>query len=87
MKIFSKFTFLIAFVALIVLLILPEMSFAQCPMCRAAAESSIKEGNTTAIGLNKGILYLFAFPYTLAAVLGFIWWKRNKNYNKFVNHK
>ena len=36
-------------------MILPELGLAQCPMCRGAAESSLKEGKTTAAGLNKGI--------------------------------
>ena len=71
-------------IILFVLLLIPQLGLAQCPMCRAAAESSIKEGATHASGLNKGILYLFAFPYTMAAVLGFLWWKRQKNYKKSI---
>ena len=87
MKIFSKYSFLLAGFALIILMIIPEMSFAQCPMCRGAAESSLREGATTAAGLNKGILYLFLFPYTMAAVLGFIWWKKNRDYDRATGNK
>ncbi len=40
---------------------------AQCPMCKANVESSLK--NTERLvgkGLNTGILYLLALPYLLA---------------------
>lgn len=50
---------------------------AQCPMCKAAVESSIKGGQSNAgKGLNNGILYLLAAPYLLVGTLGFIWYKR-----------
>lgn len=47
-------------------------------MCRAAAESNLKEGGTFALGLNAGILYLAAVPYLLVGTLGFIWFRRYK---------
>lgn len=49
-------------------------ALAQCPMCKAAAESSIKEGQTTAFGLNDGILYLLSFPYLLVISIGLFWY-------------
>lgn len=61
-----------------ILLISAEPSFAQCPMCRMAAESNLDHGGTEGRGLNTGILYLFSMPYIIAGVLGFIWW-RNRN--------
>ena len=85
MKITANYSFFLTLLVLIILVILPELSFAQCPMCGAAAESSMREGSTTAAGLNKGILYLFLFPYTMAAVIGFIWWKKTKNYQKAID--
>jgi len=53
---------------------------AQCPMCKAAAESNLKEGGSAGAGLNAGILYLFFTPYILVGTLGFLWWwnKRKK---------
>lgn len=42
----------------------------QCSMCRAVLES--EEGQTTAKGINNGILYLMVIPYLL---VGFIGWK------------
>ena len=47
-----------------------ETSYGQCSMCRAVLES--EEGQETAKGINKGILYLMAIPYLLVGVVG---WK------------
>jgi hypothetical protein len=39
---------------------------AQCAMCKASAESSLKHNpNSMARSLNSGILYLMAVPYLL----------------------
>jgi len=49
-------------------------SNAQCAMCRAVLES--EEGQTTAEGVNNGIMYLMTIPYLLVAGIGFIiYWK------------
>ena len=49
-------------------------SKAQCAMCRAVLES--EEGQTTAEGVNDGIMYLMIIPYLLVAGLSFmIYWK------------
>ncbi len=55
---------------------------AQCPMCKMSAESNLKNGGTTGKGLNAGILYMLALPYTLVGVIGFIWWKNNRRYQE-----
>lgn len=44
-------------------------SNAQCAMCRAVLES--EEGQSTAEGINNGIMYLMAIPYILVAGLGY----------------
>nr|WP_321230651.1 hypothetical protein [uncultured Psychroserpens sp.] len=47
---------------------------AQCAMCRAVLES--EEGQSTAQGVNDGIMYLMAIPYLLVAGIGFmVYWK------------
>ncbi len=43
---------------------------AQCAMCRAVLES--EEGQTTAAGVNDGIMYLMAIPYILIGGIGLI---------------
>jgi len=53
-------------------------ALAQCPMCRATAETSLKEGSTYALGLNTGILYLLAFPYLICSVLFFLWYRNHR---------
>jgi hypothetical protein len=53
-------------------------AYAQCPMCKMSAESNLKNGGTTGRGLNAGILYMLALPYTLLGTFGYIWWKNNR---------
>ncbi|MDO6761026.1 hypothetical protein Q4566_12510 [Tamlana sp. 2_MG-2023] len=49
---------------------------AQCAMCRAVLES--EEGQSTAEGINDGIVYLMAFPYILVAgMIYFVYKKYN----------
>ena len=44
--------------------------FAQCAMCKEAAEASMKDDPTSmARSLNKGILYLMAVPYLAIAFI------------------
>ncbi|PPK86170.1 hypothetical protein CLV84_3089 [Neolewinella xylanilytica] len=55
----------------------PEL-MAQCPMCRATAESNLANGGTEGQGLNQGILYLLGMPYVLVGTVAFIWWRNRK---------
>lgn len=50
---------------------------AQCAMCRAVLES--EEGQSTAEGVNDGIIYLMAIPYILVAAIGFFIYRSFKN--------
>ncbi|MCK0114833.1 hypothetical protein [Gelidibacter sp. F63206] len=43
---------------------------AQCAMCRAVLES--EEGQSTAKGVNDGIVYLMVIPYILVAGMGLV---------------
>jgi hypothetical protein len=52
---------------------------AQCAMCRANAESSLKKKeNKVGSGLNHGILYLMSVPYLLGGVATLIYFKNRK---------
>ncbi len=53
-------------------------SAAQCPMCKMSAESNLKNGGTAGKGLNAGILYMLALPYTLIGTIGYIWWRNTR---------
>jgi len=59
-----KKSYFILFV-LVVLVLTPELTEAQCAMCKAAVQSSEGQKNSVAAGINKGILYLMAVPYLL----------------------
>ncbi|WP_194766931.1 hypothetical protein [Tamlana sp. I1] len=62
----------------IILLIFSFCSFmqthAQCAMCRAVLEN--EDGQTTAQGINDGIVYLMAVPYILVAGLGYFIYRK-----------
>jgi hypothetical protein len=70
-------TLLVLFI-LMLALFAPEHTIAQCAMCKANAESSLKEGNDTARGLNMGIMYLLVIPYLAIGAIGYWWYLRNK---------
>ncbi len=59
-----------------------EEVWAQCPMCKAAAESNLKEGGKHGAGLNAGILYLFITPYLIVMTVGLLWWWNNRKANQ-----
>lgn len=51
---------------------------AQCPMCRATAESNLANGGSEGRGLNNGILYMLAAPYLLIGGIGYVWWRNRR---------
>ena len=48
---------------------------AQCSICTKTAQQL---GEKPAQGLNSGILYLMFTPFILVGVIGYRWWKNNK---------
>lgn len=64
--------FSLVFVGL--LLILPELTYAQCSMCKAVVESGAD--NELMEGVNSGILYMMGVPYILMFVVGLVWYKK-----------
>jgi len=74
-----KKVLLLAFAfALVVLLGTGEELLAQCPMCRATAETNLANGGTEGRGLNNGILYMLGMPYLLIGTIAFVWWRNRK---------
>ena len=65
------------FVVVVLCFVVAE-SFAQCPMCRIAAESNLENGGSAGLGLNSGILYMLMMPYILVALLGYLWYRNRK---------
>ena len=68
---------LIIFLALF---LIPGFSEAQCSMCRAVLESEADQ--STAKGINDGILYLMIFPYVLIGGVGYFIYRSRKNKGK-----
>ena len=64
---------LVLFVAL---LLVPQLTEAQCAMCRAVLESEVN--TSSAEGINNGIVYLMAIPYILVAGLFYFIYKKMK---------
>lgn len=70
------------------LMVLPYSAVAQCPMCKQSLASARADGGTT-VGntLNNGIMYLLAFPYVLAVVFLFLYFKNQKTKKKIFLNK
>lgn len=49
---------------------------AQCSVCTKTASQL---GEKPAKGLNQGILYLMAAPFAIVGIVGYRWWKGNKD--------
>ena len=66
----KRSTKIITISLLLILFFLPGFDcLAQCAMCKANAESSLRNGPSVARGLNSGILYLMTIPYLLLAFI------------------
>ena len=63
-------------ILLLIILLFPAVSEAQCAMCRAVVES--EADGKTAEGINNGIVYLMAVPYILVAGLFFFIYRKMK---------
>ena len=70
----------ILFFSLVFMAVENNFSSAQCSLCKSSAESSLKEGNTQAKGLNMGIMYLLVMPYLLVGGIGYYWYMNQKKY-------
>ena len=58
------------------LMLLPVVAEAQCSMCRAVLESEADQ--STAEGINNGIMYLMVFPYILIGGIGYYIYRSRK---------
>ncbi|HVF81638.1 MAG TPA: hypothetical protein VM884_06875 [Flavisolibacter sp.] len=56
--------------------VLPLVAGAQCSVCTRTAQQL---GEKPATSLNFGILYLAATPLAIAGIIGFRWWKKNRD--------
>ena len=64
---------------LITIFVFVPTAHAQCPMCKTAVESAMKDkNNMKGRGLNKGILYLLSMPYLALGIVGVVWYRNSK---------
>ena len=66
--------FLIIIIAMVAYLPLQ----AQCAMCTGQVETATNAGSSVALGINKGVLYIFIMPYLIMGTIGYFWWKGRK---------
>ena len=64
------------FPIVLLLLVSPLLSVAQCSMCKAVAESA--DGGGFGAGLNYGILYLMIFPYLIIGGIAYRLYRAKK---------
>lgn len=68
-------------VVLAVVLVAPDVVFAQCAMCVTALEQN---GGELAAGFNRGILFLLGMPYFVFAAIGASWYVKRKRRQQAV---
>ena len=61
---------------LLVFFLISQAADAQCAMCRAVLES--QDDDSTAKGINNGIMYLMVFPYLLVGGIGVAIYRNRK---------
>jgi hypothetical protein len=64
------------FILFIFFSVLPLTADTQCSVCTRSVQQL---GEKPATNLNAGIIYLAAAPLAIMGIIGFRWWKKNKN--------
>lgn len=75
----SKKIILIALLVFVVCLF-PQLSEAQCVMCKAVAEDSANSGGIGR-GINSGIIYIMGIPYLIMVVAYFAFFRKKGTFN------
>lgn len=60
------------------MVIVADVAYGQCAMCRATVESNVVTAKGAGKGLNNGILYLMSIPYIIFSVIAFFWYKSSR---------
>ncbi|CAM1343055.1 hypothetical protein [Tenacibaculum amylolyticum] len=63
------------YLSVLFVLLLAEVSNAQCAMCKAVVEGG---NESMAEGVNDGITYLMIFPYILVGILFYMLYRHRK---------
>jgi uncharacterized membrane protein len=70
--------FIPVFLIFALLVICYTSASAQCAMCQGQVETATDAGSSVAMGVNKGVLYIFMMPYLIIATIGYFWWRARK---------
>ncbi|MGG9970981.1 hypothetical protein ACQ33O_04225 [Ferruginibacter sp. SUN002] len=70
---------IILLLVIVHIVLLQYNSLAQCALCTKTAQQL---GEKPALGLNQGILYLMFMPFVVVGVIGYKWWKNNRDTNQ-----
>lgn len=71
--------------SLVLLLVYGSHTFAQCPMCRSAVQSSMKSGGkSVGMGLNDGIILLIIIVYSIIFLGVSIWYIKSRKAQRNV---
>ena len=65
----------IGIICLVFLSIFNQPVAAQCSIC---TKTSMQQGEQAGKGMNGGIVYLMMMPLAIMGVLGYRWWRREK---------
>lgn len=67
---------LFLFLLVVTINLLPLVAEGQCSVCTRTTEQL---GEKPAGKINAGILYLAVTPLAIAGIIGFRWWKKNRD--------
>lgn len=77
------FTFAITmkkqFLFIFLILVFSSISLDVAAQCSICTKTAMQLGTKPAQGLNTGILYLMSIPYIAIGVVGYSWWRSQKN--------
>lgn len=61
------------------MVVVADVAYGQCAMCRATVESNVKTATGAGKGLNSGILYLMSIPYIIFSFIAFFWYRSSRS--------
>lgn len=83
MRKISQIVIAITVIAVVSMVLFGTDAEAQCAMCKASIESSVKSGQPSpGAGINEGILYIMGIPYLLIAAAGFFIYRHMKQLDR-----
>ena len=74
----KKLSIYCVLIVLFALTLSPDVTQAQCAMCKAVTQSNAGSGFGSVVdGLNGGILYLMTIPYLMLSILAVVFFRKS----------